>query len=418
MKVLRVVLKALVAVLSFTQAAVSMEIAIPLLVRDLVSNNQYDVEDLLNSFSASASPVAISAEYEEFIPCVEYSTSSPQDSHIDVYRNIVSAIISNDSETFCDLLIEQSDCERLFRLVRNTTDIEQGDLVDAAFCGRYSILGATILATSSPNLPGLVTINRDKVRGTFSWPTPILQIFATYRILLGRNSPLATPVDVSGYENVVLPFCLSTLCDFSTRIHFRGFIPSWGRRVLEDGKLVIDPEEEIHAQDESYPLIRFARDTWHMRSMIPNSVELRDSPEFQAYNARLGIYAQEALTARWITAKGYEERPPIARQFEYANRWVRLLYIIDADPFFLILWSPSDSLPEDESYKENGLPFAAEANYRDRYGADLYQRVGDTFALVDMDILQLEGITKLFKWYELQHSVVEFIQDKYVNMNK
>jgi hypothetical protein len=129
------------------------------------------------------------------------------------------------------------------------------------------------------------------------------------------------------------------------RFHFDGAIPTWGATVFEDSQFVIEntpPDASVRYGD----LIKFYRDTMLILTEIPMEVDFMDSGPAKALKSRLTDGAREHLP------KILTSEPRVWYQRYQILPFNRIVFILDADPFYLVLTSNDPEKPNEIS---NGI---------------------------------------------------------------
>jgi hypothetical protein len=401
-----------ILVVSLTAVGDEIVISLPI---ERYSRSDSPTPNDTDRFSLNNAQIGLSVMSTEYENPVDLDSAGSLEPLLLAMKNMMLAAIANDSESYRQGLLQEEDLEYSIHRMRrkllpefSTTELPQVTSVTTLAGISIVRAGPGSLATEN-----LVAVNGEYKLLEISEEPPIRAY--DYFLALKKLEPLrAVPFEPNQEFNRVLidkhyAFDPGT---YLNKLYFKGFIPTWGRKILSDGNFLTDKEELLHKEEAHYELIRFIRECWHLYSKIPDDADIRNSPAFKGYATRLTIDLQNTFVQGAAKASPFG-RSEIARYFGVKHFGIRLLYVIDADPFYLAIWLPGERESDDELYKKNGFAGVKPAGFTNSYGVDLYQRDGQSYFVIGLDCIPGTMILNFFKWKPVQDAMLSFIADAY-----
>lgn len=396
-------------------AAAGDEIVIPLPIEKVswLESPKLDDPEWFSSVNTQIGLSVINTDYE---PAVDLDSSSSLDPLLTAMKNMMLAALANDRETYQQGLLQDEDIEYSLNRMRRKLLPEYSPTELPQVSAVTSLAGINIIVRSAP--AGCATETLVSVDGVYKLSEivecPPLKTFEYFLYSSHQDPERAQPFKPdSTYNQVIIDkYFEFDSGRFLSKLYFKGFIPTWGRKILRDGEFVIDSEEALHREDEHYELIRFVRDSWYLYSQMPNDRSIVESPAFKGYATRLSKDLQNVFVQGAANTDSVFDGE-LERYFGENHSDIRLLYVIDADPFYLAIWLPGKQNPDDEQYKNHGLPGSKPTRFKNSYGVDLYQKEGASFFIIGIDCIYGRMIQQFFKWPPVHDAMLSFIADAY-----
>lgn len=140
----------------------------------------------------------------------------------------------------------------------------------------------------------------------------------------------------------VLDIAIPDLGDESTpcyKICFDGVVPTWGRKIFQSGEFIATPTEAPPVSESLGKVVQFYRDTMLVLHSLPAHGEILNSVDGRALRTRISDDGFERL-------KELVEYPEQLSEFRnLRDKDTNIQYIIDADPYYFIVFSTSEQLP-------------------------------------------------------------------------
>lgn len=364
----------------------------------------------VSSYVVSSSPAAFTMEVTTFSTPEAVETESVIPS-VAFYASAIESVKNDDLEQYKTYSASGSAYQNAFANARRVL-LPQIPLEDPLLAtGTWQFGGLTSVRLSGLRWTEAFVKGAEGYKLYESQNAPALSMMRAYANFASLNPTAASEVDVAGMKSITTSYCLSDTCTNNISLYFNGWIPAWGRRVLEDGQFIIDAAESEQEDTRRNRLVRFIRDNWRLYNEIPDSSDLVQSAARKAYFQRLSEDMRNILEFRWIQNV---EETPFRRQFENRFKWIRLLYIIDCDPIYAVIWLPNIAPPQSESYSEHGFGIMyATPRSLDHYGVDIIQRVDESFFINNHHSVIATPFYEFLMWEPIQLEIMKFVKDEY-----
>ena len=344
----------------------------------------------------------------DFSPPIPITVNSEHE-ELRVVAEAIAALASNNLAAYKETLADVGAVEHAFYSGRKwyledigTTTPEATSIQNVAGIKVVAISGTSWRYSLIPTKLGMKIWN--------SGSGQPLELIRSSTGLMRLNPTAATPIQANGYTILDTKHSFDVSNKPTFKLYFKGWKPEWGRRVLEAGTFVPDESEASFTQHEHYELIRFVRDNWNIYNRINEGENILEDNAFKALAERMSWECRISLQ---FTASGGTAAESYRNAFGARAYWVRLLYIIDADPIFVVIWLPSVEPDINEDYAVKGIGLSRQIGFEHLFGIDVIQREGNSYMIHEIHSNAYSSLTSLFYWLPMQIALKEFLLEQY-----